>query len=202
MNPATSTQYDFAGKYTQGNFITRRLLGGFFGCMERLVAPLKIASALEVGCGEGFSTQRLKRMLPDGASFEASDVEDRLVAAAIAANPDVPIRKESIYNLERADKSVDLVFCLEVLEHLEDPALALKELCRVSRQWVVLSVPREPIWRLLNMARLKYLGHWGNTPGHLQHYGARSFGAFVSGQAVVRRQANPLPWTIVLAQVR
>jgi hypothetical protein len=30
-------------------------------------------------------------------------------------------------------------------------------------------VPREPIWRIGNMARGRYLGDLGNTPGHIQH---------------------------------
>jgi len=83
---------------------------------------------------------------------------------------DVPFTRESIYELPRPAASVDTVVCLEVLEHLGDPEAGLRELARVTQRHVILSVPREPLWRLLNMARGAYLRDWGNTPGHLRNY--------------------------------
>jgi SAM-dependent methyltransferase len=201
MTGEARPQYDFRGKYTQGG-LARRMVEGYFQALGELLAGLDAASALEVGCGEGFSTQRIRRMLPVGASFEAGDVEDRLVQAARAANPDVPIRLESIYQLPRPDRSADLVLALEVLEHLQEPAKALAEVCRVSRKYVVLGVPREPLWRAMNLARLKYLGSLGNTPGHLQHWSGRAFERFVGSFCEVRAVRRPIPWTMILARVR
>jgi len=198
----SETQFDFHTKYTKTNSLSTRLLDGFFGQLEGLIRPLELHTVLEAGCGEGFSTTRLRKLLPAEVAFEASDIEDRLVAAARHANPDVPIRKESIYSMDRADNSADLVLALEVLEHLEDPARALAELCRVSRQWVIVSVPREPLWRTLNMARLKYLTHLGNTPGHLQHWSRGGFRRFVQVHADVNAVHSPIPWTIILAHKR
>jgi len=196
----TDTNQDFRGKYTQGNRLTRRLLDGFFAAVGELAAGLEISSAVEVGCGEGFSTQRLRAMLPARVSLEASDVEERLVAAAAERNPGVPVRPESVYELSRADASADLVLSLEVLEHLDDPARALRELCRVSRRWLVVSVPREPLWRCMNLARLKYVASLGNTPGHLNHWTSGGFARFVGRFAAVRAVRRPVPWTIVLAE--
>ena len=196
------TQYDFRSKYTQANFVSRRLLEGYFHNLATMVAPLEVSSAVELGCGEGFSTSRIRGVLGDHVSFEASDVEERLVAAAREANPGIPIRQESIYALPRPDKSVDLAFVLEVLEHLEDPAAAMREACRVSRQWVLTSVPQEPLWCVMNLARFKYIGHLGNTPGHIQHWSTRGFRRFIGQFAEVREVRTPLPWTMVLARVK
>lgn len=198
------TDQDFRTKYVQTNFITRRLLGGFFnGIGELLREPSvgDVRSAFEVGCGEGFSTQRLREMLPPAASLRASDVEQRLVGEARRNNPAVPIERESIYELPHADGAFDVVFVLEVLEHLDDPARALAEVCRVSRRWVIASVPREPIWRVLNLARLKYVSALGNTPGHINHWSALGFQQFIERRAPVRARRTPLPWTMVLAEV-
>jgi 2-polyprenyl-3-methyl-5-hydroxy-6-metoxy-1,4-benzoquinol methylase len=200
-----NTDEDFRTKYVKTNAITRRLLAGFFdgiGSLMKEPGPADVRSAIEVGCGEGFSTEKLRTMLPRDASFRASDVEQRLVDEARARNPNVPIERESIYELPHADNAFDLVFVLEVLEHLDDPTKALAEVCRVSKRWVIASVPREPIWRMLNFARLKYVTALGNTPGHLNHWSANGFRNFVGRQAAVRARRTPLPWTMVLAEVQ
>lgn len=205
-DPATGdTDEDFRTKYVKTNFITRRLLGGFFdgiGALLREPGLDSVRSAMEVGCGEGFSTQKLRGLLPAAASLRASDVEQRLVEEARRNNPGIAIERESIYELPHADGAFDVVFVLEVLEHLDDPARALAEVCRVSKRWVIASVPREPIWRVLNLARLKYVTALGNTPGHINHWSANGFETFVSQKAPVRARRTPLPWTMVLAEVQ
>ena len=190
-------------KYTRTNAITRRLLAGFFGALgEAVGAAGAVGSALEVGCGEGVSTEKIKAMLPPAALLHASDINRVRLAAARERNPGVPIIEESIYNLSRPDRSYDLVFCLEVLEHLDDPDAALAEICRVSRRWVVTSVPREPIWRVLNLARLKYVWGLGNTPGHLNHWSKNGFARFVAKRLDVRKVLSPFPWTMIVGEVK
>ena len=133
----TRTQYldEPHGKYKRTNVVTRRLIGGFFDAVRELADMAGAGSALEVGCGEGFSTLRLRAMLPPAVPLEASDVEGRAVAAAAAANPGVPVTSESIYDLQRESASFDLVFVLEVLEHLDDPRRAMDEVLRVAGRW-------------------------------------------------------------------
>ena len=201
MSEADRHEQDFGGKYTQANALTRRLLNRFFLAIGKLLEELEVESALEIGCGFGFSTARLREMLAPEVALEASDVEERLVRAAAAANPGMPIRIESVYQLDRPDRSFDCVLALEVLEHLQEPARAMREVCRVSRRWIIVSVPREPIWRILNLARLKYVSRLGNTPGHVQHWSAGGFKRFVQQFCHVRAVCKAMPWTIVLGEV-
>ncbi len=196
------TDYDFARKYETRGRLAAALLDGFFESADRLLHRAGPAKVLEVGCGEGFSTQRLRAALGSDVAFESGDVEQRLVEASRRRNPTVPIQPESVYDLQREDASFDLVVCMEVLEHLEHPAAAMRELCRVSARWLLLSVPREPLWRVLNMARLHYLRDLGNTPGHRQHWSRSAFVRFVARFAVPAEVRAPLPWTQVLARVR
>lgn len=49
--------------------------------------------------------------------------------------------KATFYSLPFATQSVDTVVCREVLEHLEDPLTALKELIRVSNRVVIIETP-------------------------------------------------------------
>ncbi len=196
----SDTSYDFGDKYRRQSFAARLLIDRFFAAVGRELRAAAPQSVLEVGCGEGFSTQRLAAMLGPAVSFAACDVEERLVAAARAQNPSVPITRESIYGLPRPDAQVELVLALEVLEHLEEPERALRELLRVSSRFVLLSVPREPLFRAANFLRGKYVKTLGNTPGHIQHWSAHGFARLIRQHAAVRTVRTPFPWTLVLAE--
>lgn len=199
---------EFTGKYTDSGKIGNMLLDNYFRSLKVLInkipkEELKNGKILEVGCGSGYSTERIKEMLPKNVEFTASDIEDENVKnAKKKLGKSFVVTKESVYDLQRKDKSIDLIFLLEVLEHLEYPDKALKELKRVGRNYVIIGVPREPIWRILNMARLKYLKDFGNTPGHIQHWGRRSLLKFLKSKGFeIVGVENPLPWTIVLVKI-
>jgi SAM-dependent methyltransferase len=198
--PAAAAPTEFEGKYLDSGGVGGVLINRFFRCVGSLLDGMAVADVLEVGCGAGHSTARLRQMLPASTSLQACDVSPDNVARARQIAPDVPVTVESIYELPRPDKSVDLVVCLEVLEHLDEPARALREVGRVARMGAILSVPREPLWRGLNLLRGAYVGDWGNTPGHVQHWSKRAFIRFVSSQLTVQAARCPLPWTIVWAR--
>ena len=95
-----------------------------------------------------------------------------------------------------------LVVCCEVLEHLDDPNSGLETLEALSSEWLLLSVPREPIWRALNMMRGKYIGSLGNTPGHVNHWSRKAFVDFVASRLAIVEVRTPLPWTMLLCKRR
>lgn len=209
---ATPEEEDFAHKYTeegQGK-IGGKLIDGYFASVSKLVdasdiAARKGALAIELGAGEGFSTERLRNMLPDSVTLEASEYVPALVPKAQKRNPSVKVREESVYEIQAKDNTYDLIFLLEVMEHLDYPDKALQEIARVLKPdgYLVLGVPREPLWCCLNMARGKYLTHLGNTPGHLNHWPSFMLKRFVGKHfGPVRVCRKPLPWTQVLAQKR
>jgi len=89
-----------------------------------------------------------------------------------------------------------------VLEHLDRPSEALKELARVTRRWAIISVPNEPLWRVMNFARGTYLKEWGNTPGHINHWTPWGFRKFVRQSFIVHAGRQPIPWTMLLLEKR
>lgn len=192
----TENTEQFTGKYESEGSIGNMLVKNFFKHIYGLI-PIKAHTALEVGCGAGYSTEKLQEKFPH-IQWTGSDISETLTAMAKQRVPHAKFLSESIYHLTHADNSYDLVFALEVFEHLENPEEALNEIHRVSNQYAILSVPREPIWRLLNMCRLKYLSDFGNTAGHLNHWSKRSFKKFVSKKFRVIETHSPLPWTILL----
>ena len=100
-----------------------------------------------------------------------------------------------------ADGSFELVAAIEVLEHVADPPAALAEMARVAARWLLVSVPREPLWRMLNLARGAYVGELGNTPGHLHHWTPGSFRRLLAGHGEIVSARAPLPWTMLLVRV-
>ncbi len=174
----------------------------FFRKVCEFVDRVRPASVLEVGCGAGHSTARLRERLDASVTLEGGDVMAENIARAREVAPGVAFHEESIYELPREDASVDLVACLEVLEHLDEPERALAEIVRVARRHLVISVPREPYFRLMNVARGAYLSGWGNYPGHVNHWDRSGLVRLVDRHADVLDVATRLPWTILLASKR
>ena len=195
---------DFQSRYTRSGRIGNFLISRFYRDLEEMYLRRKaeIRNVLEVGVGAGFSTQRIRGFLDHEVVLEASEYEEELVPVAVKRNPGVVIRQESVYELGRPACSFDLVICLEVLEHLEHPDRALQELARVSKKYVIVSVPREPLWRAMNVMRGKYLLSLGNTPGHIQHWSTQKFCRLLSKQFNIVEIRRPVPWSMLMLSLK
>jgi 2-polyprenyl-3-methyl-5-hydroxy-6-metoxy-1,4-benzoquinol methylase len=95
----------------------------------------------------------------------------------------------------------DVATAIEVLEHVPDPEHTVAEMARCATRYLLVSVPREPVWRMVNMARGSYIKDWGNTPGHLNHWSKRSFVALLSKHGTVVEKRSPFPWTMLLVRL-
>lgn len=181
------------------NPIERRMVDGFAHALERSL-PSSARRVLEVGCGEGRQLRAIGRRFPS-ASLVGIDLPD---VELVEAWDDVEsaMVQASALSLPFADKSFDLVLALEVLEHLPDPRQALQEIARVGSGVLVASVPWEPVWRLGNLARRRYVGALGNTPGHIQHFSRRGFLRLVAEHVEVESVARPVPWTMIRGRIR
>lgn len=193
---------NYSDKYNSKNPISRRLVENFLKTFDSFTHFEPIGSVYELGCGEGVLSWRLHRQ---GWKVTASDIDPGSIHKACAdvdagghGGPIFEVR--SIYDLEDDSLSIyDLVICCEVLEHLPNPVQALETLRRTGCKNLVCSVPREPLWRILNMARGKYMAAWGNTPGHLNHWSSKKFARLISTYFSIERIAQPIPWTFIRA---
>lgn len=188
-------------KYTTRNPLYRMIMSGFFRDIRELVESVRgdIGSACEIGCGEGYLTAFLSSL---GLSpVRGCDFSEKIIRVARERNPGqgISYHVKSIYDIGRAEKA-DLVVCCEVLEHLNDPDAALDRLHDVSRKYCLVSVPREPLWRILNMLRGRYVTSLGNTPGHLRHWTSRGFLRFISRRFRIIAVRQPIPWTVALCE--
>lgn len=99
--------------------------------------PILTGRILDVGADECYLRQ-----------FLGEDTE--YWGIGLGGNPDqqVDLEKEKI---PRPDNAFDCVLCLDVLEHLDNIHEAFDELCRVSRRYVIISLPNpwSSFWTML-----------------------------------------------------
>lgn len=191
-------------KYGSRNPIVRWMMGGFESALSEFVAKASPTAIHEIGCGEGYWVLRWTEqgMIARGCDFSTHVIKlARENAAGRGLLPSL-FEARSIYDLEADRDGAELVVCCEVLEHLEHPDAGLQALQRVVGQHLIVSVPREPLWRALNLARGKYIADWGNTPGHIQHWSKGNFIRLVSKYFEVLEVKSPLPWTMLLCRPR
>ncbi len=199
MQPTENIVGNVYDKYETRNPIARYLMSGFINAVTGFYNQLGPDTVLEVGCGEG----RLIHLLIE----QAAKLPRQIVGCDLSIdyiepdlNPAIQFEAASIYKLPFHDDQFELVICCEVLEHIENPAAGLSELARVAKQAVLISTPREPLWRILNMARGKYLANLGNTPGHIQHFSRAELIAMAQQHLTLLGLRNPMPWTVLLGR--
>jgi ubiquinone/menaquinone biosynthesis C-methylase UbiE len=189
-------------KYSARNPAIRWLTQRWVANLDQMFAqvdgdqPGRPQRALEVGCGEGVIAERMHRRWGE---VVALDLPDAGLRADWRGYGGPRFLHASAHELPFGDDQFDVVVAAEVLEHLADPVKGLREMARVGRRHLVLSVPREPVFRGCNLVAGRYVRDLGNTPGHLNHWSKASFVRFVSQVAQVRAVTSPFPWTTIWA---
>jgi SAM-dependent methyltransferase len=196
--PVAGNVYD---KYGSRNPAVRRMLSGFFAALDELLAEAAPADVLDVGCGEGVVTQRLAARLR-GARVVGLDRDVPALRAEWAGREGPAFVTGDARALPFGDGAFDMVALIEMLQLVDDADRALAEAARVARRWLLVSVPREPLWRSLNVARGAYLRRAGDTPGHLHHWSRRGLVDLLAAHGDVVAVRSPAPWTLALVSPR
>lgn len=141
--------------------------------------PPEATTLLDVGCGNGLFLNHLAGTRP--AQFTRLVGVDRSAAALRHVFP--AKCRVDIAALPFAPRAFDIVTCMEVLEHLPAPAypLALAELARVSRRFVMVTVP----WRQdldASLCRCPSCRALFNGDFHLRRYDETAMGALLVAQ--------------------
>jgi SAM-dependent methyltransferase len=204
MNELTrlgSTQHGNLQKYENVNRFQQRLIQRFHVQIADLIRQTGAGRFLDVGCGEAFS---LRHLQAEGIRLPVMGTDIIFTALQMAHSevlPGLPAAVADIHHLPYPDNAFPLVTCLEVLEHIPDSTLGLRELFRVSANYLLLSVPHEPYFRGANFLRGKHLSRWGNDPEHLHTYSGGQFRQ-LAGRVVdeIIWHGYRFPWQIILAR--
>ena len=187
-------------KHTSKNPIQKFLINNFYSSLISIIKDLSPNTILDAGCGEGFTMNKLSK---NGIGKEIEGIEYMKEAISLGKKlySDLANKQGSVYELPYKDNSFDLVICTEVLEHLEEPAKALKEILRVSKKYLIISVPNEPLFMVSNFLRGKNLSRLGNDMGHINHWNPFSLKEFLTQNKIKVKKTNlPFPWIIILGE--
>jgi len=159
-------------RHTRSGVIARWHLRSVNEAIYKMITESGAHTVLDAGCGEGFVLDYVARRDP-GLELKGIDVDANAIAYARKHfDHAAEFSGGSLLALPYEDDSFDTVLCSEVLEHVEEWDAALSELKRVARQYVIITVPHEPFFRVLNdFARAMRLCQ---DPGHINfwHWGA------------------------------
>lgn len=112
-------------------------LGSYFQKTARhIIDKFKPERTLDVGCAKGYLVKALSEMAVDAYGIDPS------VYAVSNVHPDIAekINLEVAQSIPYPDDTFDVVTCFDVLEHIpaREAPKTLKEMLRVSKQWVIL----------------------------------------------------------------
>jgi len=138
---------------------------GFFP-RGRMTAPLAAlfrahvpagADCLDLGCGDGRASGLWLKQ--NARSYVGVDISENAVRQARAAGLDARVIMDAT-RLPFSERSFDVAVCLEVLEHVFEPAAVATELARVLRPGgvVLVTVPNVAYWR--RRLDFFFLGRW------------------------------------------
>ena len=197
MQGPVGNYYD---KFNTTNPIARHLMTGFMQAFQDLYDRIEVETILEIGCGEGHMLNVMGQY--ENRCLHGFDLDIPLLKEAQIISPISYLSMMDGHHIAYQSNTFDLVVATEVLEHVFHPEQVLSEAQRVGRRYAIFSVPREPIWRMLNMLRGKYWADLGNTPGHIQHWSTASFVTLVEQYFRVVKVHQPLPWTMLLCELQ
>lgn len=163
-------------KWEYGNALYQRVLGRYLDRMAHHVMRLRPRAVLDAGCGEGYVYRGLVARGVQ-AAWTGVDASEGAVRYAAARNPECAWSVGDLRQMAQPSRSAELVLCSQVLEHIPQPERVRDELARVAGQWLLVSVPLEPVFR--SICALTVATGIGQDPGHVNFWTPRQFRNFL-----------------------
>lgn len=182
------------------NPLTRGVTKNFIDDFLEEIKTLKIGSLLDVGCGTGYITKKLKvnPSISIGCDLDIS----RIKLAREYIGPDVPLVVANAVKLPFKSSIFDMVTAMELLEHVPNAEALLREIKRVSKDYVLITVPNEPLFRLANFFRGKNIKRLGNPEDHIHHFNRKSLEFLLAKHfSEVKIKVNSFFWLMAICHI-
>jgi len=101
------------------------------------------ATLLELGCGKGFYAKYLQER-GSKCSYVGCDIDEKSIKSAYRGDR-IDYVKCDVQRLPFKDKSVPVVLCSEVLEHLTSPYTTLEAITRIATETFIVTFPEESL---------------------------------------------------------
>jgi SAM-dependent methyltransferase len=128
------------------------------------------AAILEVGCGDGSFTRRLAE---HSSRVTAVDISLAQIERNIRAHPEIRFVQHDVAQpLPFMAETFDVIWCSEVLEHLFDPAFAMREMQRVLAHGgrLLVTVPYHGVFKDVLIALFKWDQHFSPANPHIRFF--------------------------------
>ena len=123
---------------------------------------------VDVGCGEGITLEKLHKLFPERG---VSGVDTLSENVDICRSHGCTAKQGDVYDLPFPDESVDCVFFMEVIEHLDYPEMAIQEIHRVlvSGGRLVIVFPNDRVFKITRILTLRFR-EAAYDPGHVRQW--------------------------------
>ena len=189
-------------KYNNPNPIHRLSLGRFYYSVAETLTDIAPTRVLDFGCGEGYILDMMSAREIAFQSYEGLDLRPDALTEARRRWRSTRFVEANLFDPAYDNERYHTVMALEVLEHLFEPEKVLKRLVSMADEYVLLTVPNEPWFQLMNLVRGRDLIRLGNHPEHINHWNKDTFSEFVSPYAEVIDVTTRFPFVILLAKPR
>lgn len=206
MDKATTIRHDttarHVAKYSNANPLHRLSLDRFHQAIAAELKAVAPQSVLDFGCGEAFALDELAKQGVSFADYEGVDLRTDALDEARLRWPQHRFTSADILDPAFDGRRFDVTLALEVFEHLYEPERVLKRLAELTNDMLILSVPHEPWFQLVNLMRGRDFIRLGNHPEHVQHWNPASFAEFIAPYAEVASVKRSFPFIIATARPR
>ncbi|GAB6192336.1 class I SAM-dependent methyltransferase [Desulfocastanea catecholica] len=191
--------------YKSSNIIVRFIGKRFADCITSLLLEIQAPNkqGLDIGCGEGHLTNQLmnRKCIKSVIGCDLN-LDDLLYARNSFPHLTCIQAKGEI--LPIGDSTIDFIIATELLEHVENPRLLLREIVRVLKPKgnLIVSVPNEPYFHYGALFMGSHVKHLGKNPAHLSFWGKEKFKNLLLEFMTIEKSqtVSCFPWQIHLCK--
>lgn len=144
--------------YHSDSFLERNIWGKKKQVIKKILDSIEHESVVDIGCGDGGLFSLIKK----NAKYTGIDISPTQLKAfksSLKSTNSSPILIEAdASNLSLKDNSFDVAIVCDVLEHVIDPLVVMREIKRVVKKggYVIIGIPNENLLELVRLIALRF----------------------------------------------